>query len=226
MRTKHFILGNWKSNKTLQEAERWKQSFEKSIPALSDKITVIVVPAFHHLPVFLKRSSDYALGAQDVSQFEPGSYTGAIAVGMLTGLVQYVMVGHSERRKHFGETDEIVAQKVLQVITHGLSPVVCVSDVLQVEKLVRLVPAFEATGILLYEPLFAVGSGTPDTPENANKQARKITHVVRIPVLYGGSVVPENVKSFMGQPDISGVGVGKASLESDIFASLIRAAVS
>lgn len=226
MHKKRFILGNWKSNKTLKEAELWKQLFDENCPEFSDDFEIIVVPAFHHLPVFTQRARAYALGAQDISQFESGAYTGAIAASMLEELVGYVMIGHSERRKHFGETDEVVATKASQAIAHTICPVVCVSDVTQVVTLVHRAPLFEKTGILLYEPLFAVGSGTPDTPQNANEQARKIAQVVDVPILYGGSVVPENVQSYMKQQYICGVGVGGASLKPDTFVSLVRAAIS
>lgn len=220
---KLFILGNWKSNKTLQEALAWKQSFTENTHLDLDTITVIVCPAFHHLSLF-EGVTYFSLGVQDLSPFTSGAYTGAISAGMVKDIASYALLGHSERRKHFGETDEIVADKVKQALAVNLRPVVCVSHLDQVKKLKELVPEFTKSGLILYEPLFAIGSGKSDTPENANKTAQEIDNIIpSVPILYGGSVVAENVKGFVTQPYLSGVGVGGASLDPQKFIQLIQA---
>lgn len=224
---KSYILGNWKANKTMDEAKAWHTQYVANAPTVPESTTIIVCPAFHHLALFDQHTSVYELGAQDISPFENGAYTGEVTGLMMKDLIRYVMIGHSERRKHFGETDEIVAQKVKRANVSGIIPVVCVSDIEQVRRLKQYVPEFGASGLLLYEPLFAIGTGASDTPENANTTAEKIQNSIpSVPILYGGSVTAENVRGFMDQPHLSGVGVGGASLDAVKFSSLIHAAVS
>ena len=218
-----FILGNWKSNKTLDEARTWVTDVTEAFPHLPENLHVIVCPAYHHLPVFTG-SLPFAVGTQDMSPYVSGAYTGEISASMVQGLVTYALIGHSERRKHLGETNELVAEKVKQCLSIGIRPVVCVSEVAQAEALAHLVPDFQKTGLILYEPLFAIGSGKSDTPENANQTAGSIQAVVPVPVLYGGSVVPGNVKGFMEVEHLAGVGVGGASLDPQKFIALINAA--
>lgn len=214
-----IILGNWKSNKTAEEARQWVSDFPSDIP---EHVSVIVCPAFHHLSVFAGRERAYALGIQDVSPYGSGAFTGAISAAMVNDTVAYAMIGHSERRKHFGETDEIVAEKVKRALEAGIKPVVCVSEFGQAEKLHVLVPEFGNTGLFLYEPLFAIGSGTSDSPEHANDAAAMIHGVFpSVSILYGGSVTHENVKGFVLQEHLSGVGVGGASLDPKKFQALI-----
>lgn len=222
-----FILGNWKSNKTTAEAVLWQQSFVKNLPPVPEYITIILCPAFHHVPVFAHKSDAYVLGVQNISLFDAGAYTGEVAASMIKDDVTHVMIGHSERRKHFGETDEIVAQKVKRAVAAGITPIVCVSSTGQAKQLSVLAPEFTNSGLILYEPLFAIGSGKSDSPENANAAAGEIQQIFpSAPILYGGSVTHENVKGFTDQPYLSGVGVGGASLDPDKFLSLIRAVLS
>lgn len=221
-----FILGNWKSNKTHAEAVSWENEFSDKLPPVPEHLTVIVCPAFHHLPVFSLPGRGYALGVQNISAHETGAYTGEIAASMVKDMVTYAMIGHSERRSHLGESDTIVAEKVKRALDAGIRPVVCVSALDQVRKLYELAPEFGEKGLLLYEPLFAIGSGTSDTPENANKAAAEIHGVFSaVPILYGGSVTAENVKGFMNTEHLSGVGVGGASLDPAKFLSLIGTAL-
>lgn len=225
---KRYILGNWKANKTIDEAREWIDSYiAAEPPKISETDVVIVCPAFHHIPLFSKKTPYYTLGAQDISQFANGAYTGEVTGTMMKELLEYVMVGHSERRKHFEETDEVVAEKVKQAVLNGMRPVVCVSEVGQVSILKEHIADFETTGLLLYEPLFAIGTGASDTPENANKTAEAIHGVMpNVPILYGGSVTPDNVLGFMKEQHLSGVGVGGASLDAKKFSELVRIAVS
>lgn len=219
-----YVLGNWKSNKTLSDAKKWIETYSKNVKVPID-VTVIICPASLQISLFQKDVVSAHVGLQNVSAFETGAYTGEIAASMMTGIVEYVMIGHSERRKNFGESDEIVAQKTMNAILAGIKPVVCVSNLDQVKSLQRLVLNFLQTGLILYEPLFAIGSGQADTPESANVAAKEIISVLgAVPVLYGGSVMPDNVGGFTSQEYISGVGVGGASLDPEKFIAVILSA--
>lgn len=220
---KTYILGNWKSNKTGEEAKEWYRTFVAAMPAIPPDYAVIVCPSFHHIPVF--SGAPFALGVQDLSPFPEGAYTGEIAARMVSGAVRYALLGHSERRTNFHETDELVARKVDRAIEAGITPIVCVSSTDQVVALRRLVPAFGNTGMVLYEPLSAIGSGKADTPQNAGEKANEMRKILPVPVLYGGSVTQDNVKGFVQHEHISGVGVGGASLDAGTFAHLIAAAL-
>lgn len=206
----------------MEDASLWLTKMRAGFPSLPSHITVIVCPAYHHLGIF-DGKLPFATGVQDLSPFDSGAYTGEVSAAMLGKHVQYALLGHSERRKNFAETDTFVADKVRQAMTNNIRPIVCVSDVTQVESLSTLIPDFASKGMLLYEPLFAIGSGESDTPENANNTAETIRQILPVPVLYGGSVVPENVNGFCTQEHLSGVGVGGASLDADKFLKLINA---
>lgn len=220
-----YVLGNWKSNKSRDEAQRWISEFQKAYRANQVVLEVIICPAYHHLELFIAAGLPVALGVQDISQFPSGAYTGEISAEMVAGQVKYALLGHSERRKNLGETDEIVAMKVTRALDKGIIPIVCVSDIRQVEALKKLAPNFATTGLLLYEPLFAVNSGNPDTPESANEFALAAGEILQgVRVLYGGSVKPDNVSGYFQQPDLAGVGVGGASLDALTFIRLIDGA--
>lgn len=224
---KSYILGNWKANKTIEEAKEWQVTYMANVPKVSESVEVIVCPAFHHLPLFLEQTQPFALGAQDISMYENGAYTGEVTGAMMKGIVRYVMIGHSERRAHFGETNDVVVQKVKRALSLGIIPVVCVSDIKQVAFLHESILNFGESGLLLYEPLSAIGSGVSDSPENTNETAKKIHEIIpSIPILYGGSVTPENVHGFIEQPHLSGVGVGGASLDPMKFSKLVTASSS
>lgn len=222
---KLFVLGNWKANKSRNQAKEWITSFKRFNPNVPDFVTVILCPAFHHIDLFLNESLRFSLSVQDLSPYPSGAYTGEISAAMVEGLVDFAMLGHSERRKYFGESNEIVAKKVEEAMNASIRPIVCVSDLEQAINLMRLVPKFPETGILLYEPLFAIGSGAADTPENANATAEKLHSVVGdVPIIYGGSVSPENVQGFFQQKYLHGIGAGGASLDPEKFYRLIKRA--
>jgi len=214
---KTLIVANWKEHKTNSEARGWVEVLSSKLKVKSEKLEVVVCPSFVLIPDLHSQLSilnfELSLGAQDVSKFEEGQYTGEVSAKMLKDFVSYVIIGHSERRKCFGETDEDVALKIEQCLKHELAPIVCVSKIEQ---------AFADKAIFAYEPLSAVGTGEPDTPENAQKFAEKIKAEVGqdVKVLYGGSVNAKNAKSFVNQPDLSGVLVGQASLDAEEFARI------
>lgn len=222
---KLFIVANWKSYKTIKEAQEWVMSFPtKKIlpetplsPASSLKHTVVCAPftvlSILHQAITEKHLS-VALGAEDISPFDEGAFTGAINGKQLKELVEYVLIGHSERRSYFGESLQLLTQKVQMAQKYGIIPIYCVqNDQEQIPQGVEIVA---------YEPVFAIGTGKTDTPENANAVARslKAKYNVRY-VLYGGSVNSGNVASFTNQDHLDGVLVGSASLSAPEFMQLI-----
>lgn len=216
-----YLVANWKSYKTLAEARAFVEAYRAV-----DGPTVILCPPFPYLWPLSEKVVAHGmhLGAQDISQYPFGAYTGAVAAAMLTGAVEYVIVGHSERRTYFRETHEMVAQKVREALQAKITPIVCVDEPYMATQLAFFSDDELARIIVAYEPLAAIGSGTPDTPERANMMAENIIQVVQspIPVLYGGSVTAENVRSFVTQPSIAGVLVGGASLNVDHWQQLVE----
>jgi triosephosphate isomerase len=201
-----FIAGNWKSNKTVPEAEEWLKKFSVH----QDNI-VLCVP-FTVLRVM--KGKTFGLGAQDVSPFPEGAYTGEVSARQVHEFADWVIIGHSERRKHFGETDELLAKKAEQAKTVGLKIIYCVPDDQTV------IP--KNIDVVAYEPVWAIGTGKSDTPENANAVILNIKATSQVSVvLYGGSVTADNVASFVSQPAIDGILVGGASLDPEKFSALI-----
>lgn len=217
MNTGVLVAGNFKANEV--SPGDWLSAFLGHLPqeqSFGSAGTVVVCPAYPQLYEWHEAVHSYGifLGAQDVSSFEPGAHTGEVTAQMLKAVgVTYVIVGHSERRDGLGETDAILTKKAELATNHGLQIIYCVQD----EQ--TFIP--EGITIVAYEPAAAIGSGNPDTPKNANAVAGAIIAkygVLR--VLYGGSVKPDNVSAFVGQPHIGGVLVGGASLKGDVFGQL------
>jgi triosephosphate isomerase len=234
---KSLVVANWKENKTVEEAKEWLEKFSATLAGFSNQnhTEVAICPSYVVLPMMayeISKLEGVKLGAQDVSKFEEGAYTGEVSAKQLKDFVSYVIVGHSERRRYFGETDDDVAAKSLLALKYNLIPIVCVSSVeeardwkLEAGKEGRSSKLDEA--ILVYEPLEAIsreGEYHPADPEHAQKMAQKIRIAVggEVAVLYGGSVNAKNVESFVRQPAISGVLVGHASLNAQEFAKVIR----
>lgn len=214
---KLFIVANWKSNKTEPEANSWLQRLKIKDLRLTNK-EIIICPSFTVLPILksliINHDSSIKLGAQNISPFDEGAYTGEVNGKQIKEFADYVIVGHSERRANFYENNNLIAQKIDKGLKHGLVPILCISDLDQAQSF---------NGIIAYEPLSAIGSGNPDTPENGEDIASKIKNKVgEIPVLYGGSVTSDNVKSFTSMPNIDGVLVGGASLDPLEFLKIIK----
>ncbi|HYK09099.1 MAG TPA: triose-phosphate isomerase family protein [Candidatus Eisenbacteria bacterium] len=212
-----LIIGNWKSNKNEAEVEEWFAHASPSI--ISSQAEVILCPPFPLLPLCKKLIQQHQLswkiGAQDVSPLPEGKHTGAVSAKLLGDFVHYVLIGHSERRNEFKETDEMLFEKVKRVKEVGLIPVFFVQD--------KETPIPEGIGIVAYEPVFAIGTGTPDTPEHAEEVVGYFKTVKKVPtVLYGGSVDEKNVALFMACPSIDGVVPGGASLDPAVFTALIN----
>ena len=218
-----IILGNWKAHKSISEANDWIAYVSQRVSDIPSHCTVILCPAYHHLELFSRAKLPIQLGIQDLSQFSGGAYTGEITAAMVRGIVSYALIGHSERINHFGVTDETVSQKAQRAVEQDIIPVVCVSGPKQAEELVHYYADFIGKGMLLYEPLSAIGTGKPASPVHANDIAMELKHSIPdVPVLYGGSVTPETVGSYVSQKFIAGVGVGGARLDPQEFLSLIQ----
>ena len=246
-----FVAGNWKMNKSVEEAR--SLVFEMSKPLRECKgVEKVLCPPFVALfPVAaLLQGSDIGLGAQNMHWEAKGAFTGEIAPGMVAEFCKYVILGHSERRQYFGETDETVNKKVTAAGAAGLIPIVCVGETLaeneakrtaevvsrQVkEGLKGLDPEFAARIVVAYEPVWAIGTGRASNGPDANAVVKdvirpalkelygeKIAQGAR--VLYGGSVTSANAAEFFGQPDIDGALVGGASLKVDEFVKIVQAA--
>jgi len=222
---KAYIVANWKSNITNSEANSWLESFDiKSLEPADKK--VIICPSFALLSDIkaysLKNNSSVRIGAQDISPFGEGSYTGAVNGKQLKDFAEYVIVGHSERRKNFAESNDTVNLKIKKAFEYGLMPIICVSDLEQTKALQEITKTSN-NFIVAYEPLFAIGSGTPDTPENADLTAEKIKNIIGdIDVLYGGSITSDNINNFSKMPNINGALIGKASLNPVEFLQIIK----
>lgn len=216
-----WVVANWKSNKTISEALGW---IDEVGPKLSrdEKIKVVVCPPITDIEevkkTILVNNYPILVGAQDLSPFEDGPYTGEESARILSDIVDLAILGHSERRQNFGETDDMVKEKVARAKEFKIVPLVCVQD----EN--TSVP--EGVSLIAYEPVFAIGTGKPDTAENAGKVAEvlKNKYGEETEVLYGGSVTSENAKPFLQQENINGLLIGKASLDPEEFLKIIDVA--
>lgn len=215
---KLFIVANWKSNKTVQGTTDWFEQLSIMPSELTPDKAVIICPPFHLLQqvktLIMEKQLPFFIGSQNVSAFSEGAFTGEIAATQVKEIAEYCIIGHSERRKNFLETDDILLKKVELAKSAGLSVIYCVQDAL------TKIP--EHVDVVAYEPITAIGSGNPDTPENANTVAEAIKNNGIRMVLYGGSVTGANVHQFTLQEGIDGVLVGGASLKPDEFSSIIR----
>lgn len=221
-----WVVANWKSNKNIAEALDWISKvgpqIPKSDPSASSGLAlkIVVCPVFVALSEIKKAITvgnfPFLVGSQDLSPFGVGAYTGEEPAQLLNQLISLTILGHSERRQNFGETDDLIAQKSKQAKTNNIIPLVCV------QSGETLVP--EDCKLVAYEPVFAIGTGNPDTPENANQAAfaLKEKYGQDMEVLYGGSVNSGNVKNFITQKNISGVLVGGASLDAEEFIKICK----
>ena len=250
---KHIVAGNWKMNLTFTEADELLDELmtELEQTELPRDTQVIVCPPFP----YLEMTSDYAndsyfmVGAQNVSDQEKGAYTGEVSAEMLESCeIDYCIVGHSERRAYYGETDATVAAKVDRLLAHGLKPIVCVGEVLeereagrqfevvktQVEKgLFHLSAEQMKEVVIAYEPVWAIGTGKTATPEQAQEIHAHIRSLLTekygkeladdISILYGGSCKPSNAKELFANPDVDGGLIGGASLKAADFKGIIDA---
>ena len=244
-----LIAGNWKMYKTPQEAADTAKQLVEQVREVAD-VDIMIAPPFTALESVstVIKNSPVALGAQNLYWEDEGAYTGEISAPMLKSAgCQYAIIGHSERRQYFGETDKTVNQKIQAAIQVGLKPVFCIGETeqereaeqtlsvldKQVRKgLERLVPEQLDTLIIAYEPVWAIGTGKTATEDQAQEVHQFIRSLIEksfgndlsksIRILYGGSVKPDNILNLMAMPDIDGALVGGASLSADSFSRIIK----
>lgn len=222
-----ILVANWKQSGKRNEALAWITTFDRERQLLTGDTQVIVCPPLKALDLVAQAITDkglsIAVGIQDIdlSIFEGEKNTGEVGLSLLRDSATYAIVGHSETRKNRNLTDEDVAKKVKLAKANNLTPIVCISELDQVTALKNLLGDF--SNIIAYEPLFAIGTGNPDTPENAETVAKEVTSIFpQTIVLYGGSVDGNNVKGFLQQAHISGVLVGNRSLDGFFFLEIVK----
>ena len=250
---KPIIAGNWKMNKTVQEAK----DFVNELPALPDtnEVDSVICAPTLQLDALVNLTKEgvaegLQIGAQNAHFEDSGAFTGETSPAALEDLgVKYVVLGHSERREYFGETDEDVNKKALAVFSHNMTPIICVGETLdereadkaesvvgdQVEAALKEFTEEQVKStVIAYEPIWAIGTGKSSTSEDANQMCAHVRKVVAnvysqeaadaLRVQYGGSVKPNNIKEYMAQSDIDGALVGGASLKVDDFVQLLEGA--
>jgi len=252
MNRQKIVAGNWKMHKTLEESQALITEVRGIVrDEYRGEGKVVLIPTFLALPsaVRLLEGSGLLVGAQNAHQADQGAFTGEISAGMLKSLsVQYCLVGHSERRQFFGETNEVCALKVKSVIRHGMKPIFCIGETLEQRESKQYFRAIEeqivqglfhldrkefAEVVIAYEPVWAIGTGLNASPEQvqeihayirkllANQYNEEIAATTSI--LYGGSVKPENAAALFMQADIDGGLIGGASLKARDFIDIVKA---
>ncbi|HJB79014.1 MAG TPA: triose-phosphate isomerase [Candidatus Nosocomiicoccus stercorigallinarum] len=244
-----FIAGNWKMHKTVNEADAFlKELLTKDLPSGVD--AAICAPFIHLDRLVQGTNEKIGIGAENGHFEDQGAFTGEVSIDSLSDLgVDYVIIGHSERREKFNETDEDVNKKVLKALEKDVIPIVCCGETLeerendtytekitaQIEAAFKGVSELDAKKVVVaYEPIWAIGTGKSATSEDANVMCQLIRETIEklfnqdvseaVRIQYGGSVKPENVKEYMSEPHIDGALVGGASLEVESFISLLEGA--
>ncbi|MDF2839113.1 MAG: Triosephosphate isomerase [Evtepia sp.] len=248
---KTVVAGNWKMNKTVSETRAFAEELKNSLPR-SKRCSIILCVPFVNITSAIKvlKDSRIAVAAQNVHWESHGAYTGEVSAAMLADLgVKYVLIGHSERRQYFNETDTFVNKKIRAALQAGLRPILCVGETLeqreldvtseliayQIKSALSGISAEEMRHIIIaYEPVWAIGTGKTATPEQAGEVCGTIRAVLRklygarvaraTTIQYGGSMNPKNASTLLAQPDVDGGLIGSASLELSDFLQIIYAA--
>ena len=240
MARKPIIAGNWKMNLTPSEA---KELIGALIPLVADaECDVVICPPFVDLPIAveLTKGTNIAVGAQNIHWAEKGAYTGEISAAMLKCVgARYAIIGHSERRQYFGETDETVNRRAKAAIAAGITPILCVGESLaereagETEAALSGIAAEDVKKLVIaYEPIWAIGTGKTATKEQANETIACIRKTVErlycpgtadaVRIQYGGSMNPKNASELMAMPEIDGGLIGGASLKAEDFAKVVK----
>ncbi len=250
---KPIIAANWKMYKTAAEAEMFVKEVKEKLPA-NDMVESVICAPFTALPALSRavEGTPIRTGAQNMHWETEGAFTGEISPLMLKEWqITYVVIGHSERRQYFNESDEMVNRKVHAAFQHDLIPIVCVGENLQeresgetgavirrqTEAAIKGLNAHQCARLVIaYEPIWAIGSGKSSTPQDAAEQIGFIRSVLResvgaeaaeqVRIQYGGSVKPENIDGFLNETEIDGALVGGASLKAESFLSLVKSAAT
>jgi triosephosphate isomerase (TIM) len=245
-----FIAANWKMNKTIAEAEEYIQALLPQVGAIGD-VEIVVCPPYLALQALVDsaRGSSVQIYAQNMHEADDGAFTGEVSAAMLTEIdVQGVILGHSERRQYFNETDRALQQKVPKALEAGLVPILCVGETEEerdrgdTERKLRhqVQEALEKVAkdrlpevVIAYEPIWAIGTGKTATAEQAQEAVGFVRALVEdqdkaagqaVRILYGGSLKPDNAPEILSLPDVDGALVGGASLQADSFAKIVEAA--
>ena len=245
-----IIAGNWKMNKRPSEVKEYASELTKLI-SFDRRVKLVVCPPFLCIPAAVKRLNRHiAVGAQNMHELSSGAYTGEVSAEMLTDAgVKYVILGHSERRQYFAETDEHLAAKVSAALRAGLTPILCVGETLEerengeaearvaeeINSALRGIGSDDAANVVIaYEPIWAIGTGRTATPEQAGEMCAFIRSTVEnlhgkrsakaMSILYGGSMNAKNAAELLAQEDIDGGLIGGASLKPEDFAEIYKAA--
>ena len=252
MRRVPVIAGNWKMFKTKDEALSFIYAVNLEVPERELVESVICAPAIFLRDLVKREGENLKIGAQNMHELDEGAYTGEISAPMLKSYgVDYVVIGHSERRAYYNETDESVNLKTIQAIHHEITPIVCVGESLeireagttnafvkaQVEKAYLNISSNDVLKtVIAYEPIWAIGTGRTATPEQANETIQSIRQVIEknygkevsqnLRILYGGSVNPKNIDQLISMPEIDGALVGGASLDPNAYLTLVRSALN
>ncbi len=218
-----YFVANWKTYKSLSEAETWIDSFIGKIRADQqlldrlnrDEVKIIVCPPFPLLYPLKKKITEknLLLGAQNISHFDEGPYTGEVSGKNLQGIADYVIVGHSERRRYFGESDEILTKKINLSLKYGLQPIFCLDNANQ--------PIPNEVKIIAYEPTKAIGTGDNEPVENVLSFKKSLDFKSTAIFLYGGSVNENNARDYLSQPEINGFLISTASLDALSFYNIV-----
>ena len=240
-----IIAGNWKMNNTIFESVRLVGDMKERLESI-ESVESVVCPPFLSLPKIAEMlmASSIGVGAQNMYHEEKGAFTGEVSPSMLKGICQYVILGHSERRGYFGETDEMVNKKIKAALNAGLKPIVCVGETLEeneaekTEEVVTRQVKAALDGltslenlVIAYEPIWAIGTGRAATEEQANNTIGLVRNVIgqlfgeasqELRIQYGGSASAANIAALMSQQEIDGALVGGASLKADEFVSMVE----
>lgn len=247
---KKIVAGNWKMNNDIQQTEALINDILAKKPETT-RTKIVIAPSFINLQAAVEQThgTSIIVAAQNMHQAESGAYTGEVSVGMLKGIkVNTVILGHSERRQYFGETNALLAEKVNTALKHNLTIIFCFGeelaqrqsashfDVVETqlrEALFHLTEADWSSIVLAYEPVWAIGTGETATPEQAQEMHEFIRTLIRnnvgnkiaeeISILYGGSVKADNAREIFGKPDVDGGLIGGASLKADDFLAIVNA---
>ena len=254
MARKVFIAGNWKMNKTAAEAKALCEALKESLAPLAGKVEVAVCPTFTSLATAVEvlKGSNVKVGAQNIHWAENGAFTGEISGAMLKEIgVEYVIIGHSERRQYFGETDETVNKRMQAALANGLKPILCIGETLEEREGNKTEAVLEQQLkgafadiceckmdqiTIAYEPVWAIGTGKTATPEMAEETHAFIRKTLAalynqeiadaMVIQYGGSMKPENAQALVAQADIDGGLIGGAALKADSFTALVTNAIA
>lgn len=244
-----IIAGNWKLNKTIIEAVTLTTEIANLVDDISN-VEIVVAPVFTALSSVHNKIQDtnIQLAAQDIYWEDSGAFTGEVSAPMLKDVgCDYVIIGHSERRQYFGETNQTINKKVKAALSHNLKPIICIGELLEEREagktesviddhvkggIVDLTESEMESCVIAYEPVWAIGTGKTATPDQAQEVHSFIRNILKdcysdklatkIRIQYGGSVKPENAAELMSQQDVDGALVGGASLEAESFAQIIK----